>query len=236
MNELNNPIIIDFPLRGEWWVPNTPAKVIPSHGTDQLGQRYAYDFVKIDWDRKGNLFYQGSSIRYYTIGVKLEDCYGWGEEVYTPCNGKVLTVRDGKSERKRVHVVSDVVSMYKNSLLFKPYNSDIKNIVGNYIIIKCEDDTCAFLAHLQKGSIEVIEGQDVKKGDLLGCVGHSGNSTAPHLHFQLMDSPDLFIANGIPCAFKQYEIYSNGKWNLVKNGMPSDKDRISYPRGAIINA
>ncbi len=231
MNELNNPIIIDFPLRGEWWVPNTPAKVIPSHGTDQLGQRYAYDFVMIDWDRKGNPFYHGSSIRYYTIGVKLEECYGWGQEVYAPCNGKVLTVRDGKSERKRVHVVSDVVSMYKNSLLFKPYNSDIQNIVGNYIIIKCEDDTYAFLAHLQKGSIEVIEGQVINKRDYLGRVGHSGNSTAPHLHFHLMDNPDLFIANGIPCAFNQYELYSHGKWSLVKNGIPSDKDRISYSSG-----
>jgi len=228
MNELNNPIIVDFPLRGEWGVPNTPAKVIPSHGTDQLGQRYAYDFVMKDWDRKGSPFYRGSNMRYYGMGVKLEECYGWGQEIYAPCDGKVVTVRDGVSERKRVHMVRDVAIVLKNSLLFRPEKHDLKNVVGNYVIIKCGDETYALLAHMQNGSIEAIEGQDIKKGDFLGRVGHSGNSTAPHLHFHLMDSPDLFSAKGIPCAFNHYKIFKDGKWSLVKNGIPSDKDRISY--------
>lgn len=228
MNELNNPIIVDFPLRGEWSVPNTPAKVVPSHGTDQLGQRYAYDFVMIDWDRKGNPFYRGSSMRYFGVGVKLEECYGWGQEVFAPCDGKVVTVRDGVSERNRVHLVSDVVCLLKNALLFNPEKHDIKNVTGNHIIIKCGEETYAFLAHLQKGSIEVVEGQDIKKGDFLGRVGHSGNSTAPHLHFHLMDNPDLYSAKGIPCAFNQYQVFKNGKWVLEQNGIPSDKDRISY--------
>ncbi len=228
MNELKNPIIVDFPLRGEWGVPNTPAKVIPSHGTDQLGQRYAYDFVMKDWDRKGNPFYHGSSMRYYGMGVKLDECYGWGQEIFAPCDGKIVTVRDGVSERNRVHMIRDVVFMLKNALLFRPEKHDIKNVTGNHIIIKCGDETYAFLSHMQNGSIEVIEGQDIKKGDFLGRVGHSGNSTAPHLHFHLMDSPDLYSAKGIPCAFNQYKIFKDGKWSLVKNGIPSDKDRIRY--------
>jgi hypothetical protein len=49
MNELNNPVIINLPLDGEWWVPNTHVTKIPSHGTDLLGQRYAYDFMMVDW-------------------------------------------------------------------------------------------------------------------------------------------------------------------------------------------
>jgi len=36
--ELSNPIYVDFPLRGEWFTPNTPAKRIPSHGMDALRQ------------------------------------------------------------------------------------------------------------------------------------------------------------------------------------------------------
>ncbi|WP_353826570.1 M23 family metallopeptidase [Agromyces sp. SYSU T0242] len=40
--------------------------------------------------------------------------------------------------------------------------------------------------------------QRVASSDLLGRVGHTGNSTAPHLHFQLMDSAGLMTANGIP--------------------------------------
>lgn len=41
-------IVVDFPLRGEWTAYHTPAEKVPSHGTDQLGQRYAYDFVRFD--------------------------------------------------------------------------------------------------------------------------------------------------------------------------------------------
>lgn len=68
----------------------------------------------------------------------------------------------------------------------------------------------------------------MRKGDVLGKVGHSGNSTAPHLHFQLMDSSDLLSAKGIPCAFEQYDLYQNGEWKSVYRGVPSDKDRIRY--------
>jgi len=62
----------------------------------------------------------------------------------------------------------------------------------------------------------------------LGRVGHSGNSTAPHLHFQHMDSSNLLSAKGIPCAFEQYESFQDGVWKTVYNGVPSDTDRIRY--------
>ena len=61
--------------------------------------------------------------------------------------------------------------------------------------------TYALYAHLAPGSVAVSPGQRVRVGEVLGRVGHSGNSTAPHLHFQLMDSPDPWQARGIPCAF-----------------------------------
>ena len=63
-DEMLNPIIAQFPLRGEWYSPNTPGTKIPSHGTDQLGTRYAYDFIQVDWDRKGWSAYQGSLPQY----------------------------------------------------------------------------------------------------------------------------------------------------------------------------
>ena len=58
MYEENKPIIIDFPLRGEWFSPNTPGTRIPSHGTNRFGTRYAYDFLQVDWKRKGHPNYQ----------------------------------------------------------------------------------------------------------------------------------------------------------------------------------
>jgi hypothetical protein len=48
MGELDDPVVVAFPLRGEWSVQRTPAYRIPSHGTDLLGQRYAYDLVHAD--------------------------------------------------------------------------------------------------------------------------------------------------------------------------------------------
>jgi len=41
-DEMRDPIIAAFPLRGEWLSPNTPGTKIPSHGTDRLGTRYAF--------------------------------------------------------------------------------------------------------------------------------------------------------------------------------------------------
>ena len=76
--------------------------------------------------------------------------------------------------------------------------------------------------------VKVRIGQKVKKGDLLGCIGHSGNSFFPHLHFQLMDSDDMCSAKGIPCAFANYEVFKNGEWETITNGIPTDKDRIRF--------
>ena len=56
MKEFENALVVEFPLRGEWQVPSTPGKSVPSHGTDQLGQRYAFDFVQVNWARKDKSF------------------------------------------------------------------------------------------------------------------------------------------------------------------------------------
>jgi murein DD-endopeptidase MepM/ murein hydrolase activator NlpD len=63
-------------------------------------------------------------------------------------------------------------------------------------------------------------------GQLLARVGHSGNSSAPHLHFHMMDSQDLRKAKGIECCFREYEALQGGSWQLVQNCIPTDKERI----------
>ncbi len=74
-------------------------------------------------------------------------------------------------------------------------------VAGNYVIVDHENGEFSMYAHLQEGSILVKAGESVKKGQVVGKVGNTGNSGAPHLHFQLMDSANFFTANGLPVMF-----------------------------------
>lgn len=228
MSELENPVIVQFPLRGEWVAPTTPGKQIPSHGTDMLGQRYAYDFLRLDWEKTGNKYFNSSILKYYLMGIPLKDCLCRGEEIFAPADGTVIKTEDGYHERRRVNFFTDMFVILKNAFTFDLQKHDIKRVVGNYIIMELENGIYALFAHLQKNSIMIKEGQKIKKGQILGKVGHSGNSTAPHLHFQLMDNKDLSSSKGIPCAFDQYEKYCEEEnvWKTVINGVPNYKDRI----------
>ncbi len=228
MKGFDDPVIIEFPLRGEWMTPNTPGKRIPSHGTDQLGERYAFDFVQVDWARSGKPFYRANLAQYLLLGVPLDKCYGWGQPVYAPCDGEIVKAEDGYNERLRVHWAFDLFVALENAHTFHPEKGDLRSVAGNYIIVKCSDHVYAAFAHLQKGSVAVSVGQTAKKGDILGKVGHSGNSLAPHLHFQLMDSSDLLWAKGIPSAFERYELFQDGEWKTVYGSVPTDKDRIRF--------
>lgn len=228
MLEMYEPIIVEFPLRGEWLSPNTPGTKVPSHGTNQLGTRYAYDFIQVDWNRIGTPAYRVGVMQYLFSGVKLSDYYCWGQEVYSPCDGIVVGAEDGYAENEKTNLLADMSNAYKNAHYFDPEKDDIQSVAGNYVIIKYSENVYAALCHLQTGSIQVSVGQMIKKGEVIGRVGHSGNSFAPHLHFQLMDSGDITVANGVPCAFEQYEIFQDNEWQIIENGIPTDKDRIRF--------
>ncbi|KMK75623.1 M23 family metallopeptidase [Alkalihalobacillus pseudalcaliphilus] len=221
-------IIMEFPLRGEWYSPNTPGTKIPSHGTNRLGARYAIDFVQVNWERKGRPAYRNNFVQYLFLGVPIEKYYCWGQNIYAPCDGVIIQAEDGYKEREKTNWIADMSNAYKNARYFDPEKDDIQSVAGNYIIIKYKEGIYAALVHLQTGSIQVSVGQRVRKGDLIGRVGHSGNSFAPHLHFQLMDSSDIANAVGVPFAFKEYEIYTDGVWKKVTNGIPTNIDRIRF--------
>jgi murein DD-endopeptidase MepM/ murein hydrolase activator NlpD len=102
---------------------------------------------------------------------------------------------------------------------------DPARLAGNHVIVATAG-TYALYAHLAPGSVAVTSGQQVRAGELLGRVGHSGNSTAPHLHFHLMDSADPLQARGIPCAFAAYLVERDGQWVRVERGIPHRRERL----------
>lgn len=56
------------------------------------------------------------------------------------------------------------------------------------------------------GSIKVNPGDTVKRGQVLGLVGNTGNSVAPHLHFHVMDTPSSLASNGLPYEIDQFQV------------------------------
>ena len=71
---------------------------------------------------------------------------------------------------------------------------------GNYVIIAHSNGLYTLYAHGQMGSIRVSEGQYVSQGQQIMNVGSTGNSTGPHLHFEVRTSPGTYSnrVNPIP--------------------------------------
>ena len=72
---------------------------------------------------------------------------------------------------------------------------------GNYVIIAHYNGLYTLYAHGQAGSICVSEGQEVKKGQQIMRVGSTGNSTAPHLHFEVRKSPGTYSCRVNPLSY-----------------------------------
>jgi murein DD-endopeptidase MepM/ murein hydrolase activator NlpD len=232
-------IVVDFPLRGEWVAAHTPAERAPSHGTDQLGQRFAYDFLRIDRGRRGWKFYRTPVFRSLLTGVALEDCYGWSAPILAPFSGVVTTAQDGEPERNPVHIVRDLALVIKNAFTFNPNGgaTALRAVLGKHVIVrKDHEEVYAFFAHARCGSVRVAAGQRVTTGQELAQVGHSGNSTAPHLHFHLMDAPDILHAGGLPCCFREYEALHDGTWTRVQNGLPGKREFVRCGAETVVSA
>ena len=82
-----------------------------------------------------------------------------------------------------VHAVADGIVVTAEALTYS---------YGNYIIIAHYNGLYTLYAHGQAGSIAVSAGQTVKQGQQIMRVGSTGNSTGPHLHFEVRVSPGLY--------------------------------------------
>jgi murein DD-endopeptidase MepM/ murein hydrolase activator NlpD len=226
MNE--NILKVSFPLKGVYISPNTPGSKVPSHGTNSFGETYAIDFVMINEEDKLKKSYRSSFVKYIFKGLPLEDFYGWGQTVYSPVSGEIIGVENNIDERNPVNIISDYINTIEVTKQFTQNGVSSKIITGNYVMIKIDEKKFALLAHLKKGSINVVVGKKISVHDIIGELGHSGNSTMPHLHMQFMDSDNYKIAKGLPFVFDSYELKKGNKWVKIYNSVPREKNVIRY--------
>ncbi len=179
---------LHFPLVGPWWTIQA-SDWTDQHKQEIFSQTYALDFVKLGPD---NRFFRGD-------GRALEDHYSWDQPVYATAGGKVA------------HVCYDMPDMLPGAVPDpRMYRDDVRRILGNAVAISHANGEFSYFAHLQQASIPVQVGDVVRRGALIGRVGNSGSSPGPHLHFHVMDGPNLFIDKGLPAKFTHFE--AGGQW------------------------
>lgn len=97
----------------------------------------------------------------------------------------------------RIHPISGNLQIHRGLDIAAPQGTEILAVhdgtvttaafdssYGNYIVLENDDAYKTKYAHCS--SLNVSQGQEVKKGDVIALVGSTGNSTGPHLHIEFL--------------------------------------------------
>src|SRR5262249_44580608 len=106
----------------------------------------------------------------------------------------------------------------------------LETVAGNHVILDLGQGRYAFYAHLQPGSLRVKVGDQVRRGQVLGLVGNSGNSTEPHLHFHISDANSPLGSEGLPYVFESFEQQGQGwGWKAASKDAAVEKRLREIP-------
>jgi hypothetical protein len=154
---------------------------LPVNGRAWVAQRYAVDWEQTD----------ASGRIYAGPREKLESYAIFGQPVLAVADALVVSVIDGEPEQTPGNY---------------PTNIPLDKADGNCIILDLGNHRYALYAHMQPGSIKVRSGEKVHLGQVIGLVGDTGNSTVPHLHFQVTDGPSSLSSNGFPYEISEFQV------------------------------
>jgi len=192
-----NETKLSLPFKGKWLVFwGGDTKELNQHH-DAPNQRFAFDFLGADEQGKTR---KGKA-------QVNEDYFAFGREVLTPADGNVTDVING---------VRDNVPGSMN-----PYSA-----LGNAVFIQHREHEVSVLAHLKLGSIKVKVGDKVKRGQVIGLCGNSGNSSEPHLHYHLQNTPIIQDGTGIKCYYQKVIVLENGNKKSKTNYSPIKGETI----------
>jgi hypothetical protein len=179
-------IALALPFRGQWSVFWGGDRAEVNRHVAQPSQRRAADLEVLGTD---GATYRGD-------GKKNEDYYAYGREILAAADGTVVTAIDGVPDNT-------------------PGSLNPTSTFGNVVILQHTDSLYSVYGHLQPGKLGVKVGANVKQGTVLGLCGNSGNSSQPHLHWQLQDGPRLEKSWGVEPIFKDVALVRSGRRSTV---------------------
>ena len=215
--QTRKPPVIAPPLAGPNWVDAnsccdmTPHRMAlnPLNGQLWAAERFAIDYVQLLPDLR---LLNGDK-------AKLESYPGFGAEIHAVADGTVEAVVDGLPEQ--------VAGSNPTGLPLEQYP-------GNHIIEDLGDGNYAMYAHLKTGSIKVKTGDRLTSGQVIALLGNSGNTDGPHLHFQVMNTPDPLRSNGLPFLLSSFRldgrIASMDAEDAIEAGLPAPMQPGFAPR------
>jgi len=166
-----------LPFTGKWTLWNGGVDKELSHSWDIVGQRYAYDFVIVEDNGK---YFDGD-------GTQVQNYLCYGKDIVAPADGVVVKLSNKHKDSR----VSNGQKVF----------CDTWDIRGNYIVIKHHDKEYSTTAHIMQNSFTVQVGDQVKQEQVIAKCGNSGNTSEPHIHFQLQTGKSFFFSAGLPIAF-----------------------------------
>jgi hypothetical protein len=217
-----DPAVLTLPFRGTWRAEMSPARRVPSHGTHRFAATYAIDFLAVEHGRSAAT----RDWRTLLATEPPERFFAFDRPVLAPSTGRVVQVHDGEADhearRSQLALASYALTQAQRA------RGGAGALAGNHVILQRDDGGYVALAHLRAGSIRVAGGERITVGQEVGRCGNSGNSTQPHVHVQVMDSPDPVTARGLPVVFRDYRVRSRagGDAVAVARGIPGEGEVV----------
>ena len=189
--QTSKPVVISAPLAGPKWLDGNGCcdmgahrmALNPINGQLWAAERFAIDYVQLGPD--GRLFTGDQA--------KVESYPYFGADILAVADGPVVAAVDGLPEQ--------VPGKSPTGLALDQY-------AGNHIVQDLGDGNYALYAHIKTGAVKVKPGDQLTVGQVIGSVGNTGNSDAPHLHFHVMSTPDPLRSDGLPFVFTSFKLDS----------------------------